>query len=352
MATGKALVLIESGKVEIQEVPLPKIRDGHILVKVRAVAINPTDWKGIDSSDPIRLGTRPGCDYAGEVVEIGPGVTKDFRKGDRVSGLIFGSSPNSPDSGAFGEFATAKEHLTIKTPANVSDEEAATLGVSVTTVAQGLYRKLQLPLPNNPATTPFPVLIYGGSTATGLYGIKFAKASGLTVITTASPHNFALVRAAGADHVFDYKVPGIGAQIRALTENKLLHAWDCTGLGAAVCAAALSAEGRPKYATILPVQREVVEGVNAAVEGPLFSLAYSAVGEDFSRFGDRFGPDLEEVGFVGRFWEMVREMLESGRLVPLRPEVNRGGSGLDGVLKGLDELKRGRVSGGKLVYSL
>ncbi|KAH8158115.1 hypothetical protein CIB48_g10123 [Xylaria polymorpha] len=355
MATTKAIVIVEKGKAEIRELPLPKLNDGYVLVKVRAVGLNPTDWKSIDSAEEDRFRARSGCDYAGEVVEVGPGVTKDIKKGDRSSGMIFGGSWKFPDNGAFGEYAAVKEHVQLKTPDNVTDEEAATFGVSVTTVGQGLYKTLTLPLPNDPVKTPFPVLIYGGSTATGIYGIKYAKASGLTVIATASPHNFELLKAVGADHVFDYKSPTVAADIKALTENKLKYAWDCTGFGAAISAAALSDNeeaGKPKYASIIPVKREVFDEINPVVDGPHFTLGYDAIGDEFPRFGTQYIPDPEEVRFAGAFWNITQELLESGRLTPLKPEVNRGGSGLQGAIHGLDELRNDRVSGTKLVYTL
>lgn len=53
------------------------------------------------------------------------------------------------------------------------------------------------------------------------------RRSGLEVITTASPHNHAMLKALGADAVFDYGAADCGAQIRAYTHNKLLHAFDC-----------------------------------------------------------------------------------------------------------------------------
>jgi NADPH:quinone reductase-like Zn-dependent oxidoreductase len=52
-----------------------------------------------------------------------------------------------------------------KIPEGTSFEEVATLGIGVTTVAQTLYIELNLPLPTEPTKTPFPILIYGGSTA-------------------------------------------------------------------------------------------------------------------------------------------------------------------------------------------
>ncbi|KAI1176822.1 GroES-like protein [Nemania sp. FL0916] len=361
MTTTKAIVIVDKGKVEIKELPLPKLLDGQVLVKTRAVGINPTDWKQIDSADPGVFGARSGCDFAGEVVEVGPGVTKDVKPGDRVCGLVFGASWTTKDNGAFGGYLAATEHLLIKIPDRVTYEGAATLGISVTTVGQGMYKTLKLPLPSSPAKTPFPVLIYGGSTATGIYGIKYAKASGLTVIATSSPHNFALLKAAGADHVFDYKSPNVGAEIRALTNNKLKYAWDCTGYGGKICAEALSdndqgegegGEGKPHFATIIPVKREVFDEFNPVVDGPHFTLGYDAFGVKYPRLGATYEPDLSEVEFARAFWDMSREMLVAGTLTPLKPEVNRNGEGLEGILAGLDELRNDRVSGTKLVYTL
>lgn len=57
----------------------------------------------------------------------------------------------------------------------MSFEEAATFGVAVTTCGQGMYQSLKLPLPNEPTKEAFPLLIYGGSTATGTVAIQYAK---------------------------------------------------------------------------------------------------------------------------------------------------------------------------------
>ena len=85
----KAIVCIEKGKAAIQEVPVPKLRDDYILVKVNAVAVNPTDWKHVDGGSA-DAGARLGNDYAGIVQAVGSKVQKHFEKGDRITGVAHG----------------------------------------------------------------------------------------------------------------------------------------------------------------------------------------------------------------------------------------------------------------------
>jgi NADPH:quinone reductase-like Zn-dependent oxidoreductase len=130
------------GKAEIQMVPLPSIADDRILVRVTAVGLNPTDWKHLEFM-PV-FGLRSGCDYAGVVEEVGPNVSKVFNKGDRITGVTHGSNMSNSADGAFGEFIAVKGDLQIRIPDNMSDEEAATLGVGISTVVS-LSRKVNTP---------------------------------------------------------------------------------------------------------------------------------------------------------------------------------------------------------------
>lgn len=84
----KSVNNVSIGKAEVQTVPLPKLGDDRLLVRVRAVGLNPTDWKHLDFTTT--FGLRSGCDYAGIVEEIGSNVTKEFQKGDRVAGITHG----------------------------------------------------------------------------------------------------------------------------------------------------------------------------------------------------------------------------------------------------------------------
>jgi NADPH:quinone reductase-like Zn-dependent oxidoreductase len=163
----------------VSDRPLPKLRDDYILVKVNTIALNPTDWKHVELGFP-KEGCLIGVDYAGIVEEVGPKVTKDFKKGDRIAGFAHGGNYSNPEDGTFAEYIVVRGDIQFKVPDNLSFEEAATLGCGVYTVGQGLFQKgygIGLTLPSEPLKTPEPVLIYGGSTATGTLGIQFAKAS-------------------------------------------------------------------------------------------------------------------------------------------------------------------------------
>jgi NADPH:quinone reductase-like Zn-dependent oxidoreductase len=129
----KAVVITKPGTAEVKTVPPPTLPDDYILVRTTAVALNPTDWKHVDVGQ-LTVGTRVGCDYAGIVEAVGPKVTKPFAKGDRVCGIVHGSNKLRPDGGSFAEYIIAKGDLQIKIPDNLSDEEAATLGVGISTV--------------------------------------------------------------------------------------------------------------------------------------------------------------------------------------------------------------------------
>ncbi|KAF7551757.1 hypothetical protein G7Z17_g4813 [Cylindrodendrum hubeiense] len=351
MTTTKALVILPEEKVAgIRVVPRPKIRDDWILVKTKAVALNPADWKLIDYG-LANAGSRLGCDYAGVVEEIGSKVT-EFKKGDRVAGFCHGGHRTDHETGTFAEHILAKACGQIKIPDNANFEQAATLPAAMFTCGLGLYKSLQLPLPNEPATEPFPILIHGGSTATGIWGIQFAKASGLTVVATASPHNFDYLKSLGADAVFDYRSPTCGADIRAFTKNNLKHAWDCVGGGETICGEALSDTEPSKYGTINTTDADILKKTNPLVDGSFVVISLDILNEPYEWQDTLVEPPLEDMVFALMFKEVTLDLLEKGSLKFINISLNHGGSGLDGVLKGLDEMRLGKVSAQKLVYTL
>lgn len=210
-------------------------------------------------------------------------------------------------------------------------------------------------MPNAPATEPFPVLIHGGSTATGVIGIQLAKASNLQVIATASPSNFEYLKSLGADAVFDYRSPTAAADIRAYTNNALKHAWDCAGNGEAICGGALSSTEPSHYAAINRPEEENIDTlkkVNPLVGEPIFTLGYTCFGEDFVKAETEFKGNPEEREQNSKFMDIVQELLEQGKVVPIKTILNNPEPGLEGAIKGLDLLRNKKVSGSKLVYTL
>ncbi|KAF1915607.1 oxidoreductase-like protein [Ampelomyces quisqualis] len=338
----KALKVTQAGELTAQEVDVPKLRPGFCLVLVKAVALNPTDFKhlyGIECT-----GCTLGCDYAGIVEEVG--ADSILKRGDRVAGFVHGANMAHPEDGTFAEYVLAREGLQYIIPEGMRFEEAASFGVAIATIGMALCQSLRLPLPMETCSQNLWVLIYGGSTATGTVAIQTAKLAGLNVITTCSPANSGLVKSLGASAAFDYRDAGCGEAIRAQTQGSLHHAFDCISddASAAVCAKALaqSTPSQPsRYCSTLPVQCPREDVVSN------FVLAYTAPGEAFHKFID-FPANREDYEFAKKFFRVFQQLLNEGKVVHHPVEVREGG--LEGIPAGLDDLKEGTVSAKKLVY--
>ncbi|MCJ1430746.1 hypothetical protein MMC27_000096 [Xylographa pallens] len=346
----KAVVIQAPKKAElVSDRPEPKLRHDYVKVKTVAVALNPTDWKHVDFlASP---GALCGCDYSGIVEEVGESATQSWKVGDKICGMAHGGNAVQHEDGAFAEHIVAKADVQTKIPESLSFEEASTLGVGISTVGQALYQSLELPLPSEPTKEAFPLLIYGGSTATGTLAIQFAKLSGLTVVATASPHNHALVKELGADAVFDYNDPSCAEKIKEYTKDKLYYAFDTIAnerTGAICVASMASGSSIPlKYSSLLGVEklpREDVENKH--------TLAYTMMGETFT-MGDN-GPELpaskDDIEFGKMFWGLACKLLAEKKVKVHPVDVRPGG--LKGVLEGMEEMRQGKVSGKKLVYKV
>jgi NADPH:quinone reductase-like Zn-dependent oxidoreductase len=174
----------------------------------------------------------------------------------------------------------------------------------------------------------------------------------MTVIATASPHNFDYLKSLGAEIVFDYRSPTCASDIKQYTKNKLELAWDCMGTGVEICATAMSDAETGVYGTINPADEKLLKEINPKLDGPRFTIGYDAFGETYVWMGEEVAPKPDELEFATAFFEMSEGLLDRGIIKPIRPIVNKTGMGLDGALKGLDELRANKVSGTRLVYTL
>ena len=322
---------------------LPKPRSKYVGVKVNTVALNPTDWKHIAYLN--QPGLLCGCDFAGTVEKPGEGYNTKWNVGDRICGFVHGGNSLQPESGAFAEHIIAGGDLSFPIPDHWTDEEACTFPLGALTCGQGLYQQLKLALPTEPIKSAEPVLIYGGSTATGALGIQLLKLSGYQVITTCSPRNFEYVKSLGADVVVDYNDADCVEQIKKAANNKLQYAWDCIALGESIkiCASSLKSGGH--YASLLGVKDFPRNDVSHAS-----TMLYSVYGEpvDKPAFKIEGLPDHYEFGV--KFTNVLRQLIKEDKIKVHKPKNMEGG--LDGILEGLSLLQNGKVSGEKLVYKI
>lgn len=186
----------------------------------------------------------------------------------------------------------------------------------------------------------------------GISAIQFAKLAGSTVITTSSPSNADYVKSLGADHVLDYKSETLVDDILRLSGGPLLHVFDThpNSTSIATSAAILQKSSSAIYISLNPGPEHEVKRLNPHVTAESI-LAYSATGNPWMYENKYYEAVPADFAFQKKFVKVAEKLLEKGLVKPPRVYLNRGGSGLEGVLKGLAEMSEGRVSGGKLVYT-
>jgi NADPH:quinone reductase-like Zn-dependent oxidoreductase len=182
-------------KVEYIEMPTPA--DSQVLVRVHAAAVNPLDWhytRGkpyimrMDAGVGTPKNPRLGVDFAGTVEAVGKDV-KRFKPGDEVFGGKYG---------AFAEYVSvAEDGALVLKPANLTFEQAASVGVAAITALQGLRDQGRI----QPGQK---VLINGASGGVGTFAVQIAKTLGAEVTGVTSTRNLQMVRTIGADQVIDY----------------------------------------------------------------------------------------------------------------------------------------------------
>ncbi|RJE24173.1 oxidoreductase [Aspergillus sclerotialis] len=331
--------------VQVATVPVPEIKDDEILVRVRCVALNPTDFKHVDILAP--RGAIIGCDYSGTVAKIGSRAPGNWAVGDRVAGWTHGGL--YPDRGSFAEYLKIPGDLAWKPPSSVSDEEATTFGVSAVTAMLVLNVRLGVPwIDKGPVKgeSNTPIFIYSGATAAGLYAIQLAKLAGLKVVTTASPRSHDLVKEYGADDVFHYRSPTAVEDIIRTYPN-IDRAMDCFSEGGSTefCAKVVH-NSRGRVVTLLDSGKTDINGVKIDS-----MLAYSVFNQEFQwlpPFGPKFARDPSDNEALRRFYSSLPHI--SKQLKP--PPLKKIDGGLEGLPSGLDLLRQGKVSGTKLVSSL
>ncbi|UIF29357.1 NADP-dependent oxidoreductase [Levilactobacillus brevis] len=195
--TMQAAVITRYGQAMplMKTVPVPSLQATDVLVKIKAVSLNPIDLKTMAGELKFLLSYRMplilGSDFAGEVVAVGSQITP-FKVGDAVYGR-----PRKSRIGTFAEYLAVDVADIALKPQSLTFNEAAALPLVGLTSYQALHDILHV----KPGQK---VLIQAGAGGIGTIAIQLAKYLGAQVATTTSPQNFALVRSLGADRVIDY----------------------------------------------------------------------------------------------------------------------------------------------------
>ncbi|WP_293309664.1 zinc-binding alcohol dehydrogenase family protein [Pedobacter sp. UBA5917] len=197
------------------ETPIPEAKCRDILVKIKAISVNPVDFKIRQNSAKDTILESPkviGWDAAGTVEAIGEAVTF-FKPGDEV----YYAGEFTRD-GSNAEYQLVDERIVGLKPKTLTDAEAAAIPLTALTAWESLYDRIRISEQKDKGKS---ILIIGGAGGMGSIAIQLAKkVSGLKVITTASrPETKEWCKAMGADVVVDHK--NLVEEVRAAGFNEV-----------------------------------------------------------------------------------------------------------------------------------
>ncbi|KIJ54539.1 hypothetical protein M422DRAFT_58074 [Sphaerobolus stellatus SS14] len=364
----KALILpVKQGDFQLVSISRPVPTKGEVLVKLHAIALNPSDWKirklGIVIQEyPTILGS----DAAGTVEDVGEEVTQ-FKKGDRILYQGFWNV----HQGTFQQYATVSAEVVAKIPPNLTFEQAATIPLGLATAAAGLYVSssgYEVPsIDNKDSESRYKdqklvfggaglrppweggdgaykgkaFVVLGGASSVGQYVIQLARLAGFSpIVSTASPHNETHLKSIGATHVIDRNAETLLEEIKVVLIS-------VTGTPTAnIVFDAVSAESSQLLGWKLLEDSGILVLVQPPHDGFKNILVTDHIAHEKNwvlAFGNpHINRDLGKV-----LYKHLEGLLESGKIVPNRVEIIPGG--LNGIVPGLERMAEGKVSGVKLI---
>jgi NADPH2:quinone reductase len=213
----KAIGLDEFGGPEVLHVvdlPDPLPGSGEVLIRVNAVAVNPTDATFRSGGRAALLADIPrplipGMDVAGTIAALGADADERFAVGDPVIAYVL---PFGPRGGSYASLITIDARSVVRAPRDATPAEASTLLLNALTADLALDR-LDLKAGQTVAVT-------GAAGAVGGFAVQLAKVRGLTVIADAQPSDRELVASLGADRLVSRD--GFVADVRASAPTGVL----------------------------------------------------------------------------------------------------------------------------------
>ena len=188
------------------EKAMPSLKDRDLLVRIKAISVNPVDTKV--RRNPVAVGNTRilGWDAVGEIVEVGSGV-QHFKVVDQVW-----YAGDLTRDGSNAEYQAVDERIVSLKPQSLSNAEAAALPLTAITAWEMLFDRFNVDLDQSDN-----ILVIGGAGGVGSIAIQLLKAkTNLKVIATASREETkAWVKSLGADYVIDH-TEDLNTQIKAL----------------------------------------------------------------------------------------------------------------------------------------
>lgn len=250
----------------LDDIPAPEPGVGEILVKVKAIGVNPIDLsirRGLANYvSHLQLPHLLGSEISGEVEACGEGAV-NYAKGDKIFGYC-------PTRDAYSEYVLLRENYASPIPEGVSFTDAAALSVGLQTAWHALVIQSKV----SPGET---VLVHGGAGGVGIATIQLAKALGCRVLTTVSSKGKAeFCLSYGADETINYREEDFPARAKELTggagTNVIVDVAACDNLSKDFDAAALKG-------------RIVIVGMGTG-KGPMTTIAVSGMmGKNLAVYG-------------------------------------------------------------------
>lgn len=207
-------------KIKIGNIDIPEIKEGEVLVKIKAAAVNPVDAavrEGyLKDYLPCRFPVIPGWDMCGTIEERGFSARR-FQVGDEV--YAYARRP-LVHFGTFAEYIVIPESYLALSPRTIPWEETAGIPLVGLTAYQSIYDAGNLQEGQT-------VLILGASGGVGSLGIQLAKIRGARVIAVASKKNHDYMKELGADETIDYTGTNISEATRAVCPEGVDLIFDC-----------------------------------------------------------------------------------------------------------------------------
>lgn len=235
--------------LKLVDIDLPAPKSGEVLVDVKAIGVNPFDFKlysGAFGTDPEKLPIRLGGEAAGVVSAVGDGVT-DVAVGDEV--IV------SPGNGLYAEQVVVPVSSVTAKPAGIGWEQAAGLLLVGGTAVDALDTIR--------VGSGDTVLIHGASGGVGAIAVQLAVARGATVIGTAGASNQEYVRSLGATPVVYggvFEERDLEARVRELAPDGVDAAFDTAGTDEAVDTSLALVTDKSRIVTIVAFGRAQTDG--------------------------------------------------------------------------------------------